>query len=69
LQEEVIIPKENLVNLFKDKRIIETDYGWYLDGSEVEIIALHEIEPKFLRDVANAKLYKIKRRDGKNINL
>jgi predicted ATP-dependent protease len=67
LQEEVIIPKENLVDLFKSKRIIETDYGWYLNSSEIEIIALHEIEPKFLRDVANAKLYKLKRKDGKSI--
>lgn len=67
MQEEVIISKEDLVLLFKDKRVIDTDYGWYLDGSEVEIIALHELEPKFLNDIANAKIYKLKRKDGKHI--
>ncbi|QOG13176.1 hypothetical protein [Arcobacter sp. FWKO B] len=69
MEEEVIISKEDLVSLFIDKKIVDTNRGWYLNGSEVEIIALHDIEPKFLRDIANAKLYKLKRKDGKKINL
>ncbi|MCK9161308.1 MAG: hypothetical protein GX118_06480 [Arcobacter butzleri] len=69
MQEEVIIPKEDLVSLFKAKKIVETDYGWRLNGYEVEIIALHDVDPKFLQDIANAKLYKIKRKDGKLFSL
>ena len=33
-----------------------------MDDGFIEIIALHEIEPKFLQDLANAKLYKIIKR-------
>lgn len=69
MKEEVIISKEDLALLFEKKRMLDTEYGWYLDGSEVEIIALHNVEPKFLQDIANAKLYKLKRKDGKKINI
>ncbi len=30
-----------------------------MDNKEVEIIALHDVDPKFLQDVTNAKLYKL----------
>lgn len=30
-----------------------------MEGKIVDIIALHDIEPKFLQDVANAKFYKL----------
>jgi len=70
LKEELIVSKEELVQLFEDERIIDTGNGWYMDNELVEIIALHEIEPKFLKDVANAKKYKIvKKWGGENISL
>lgn len=57
--EEIILTKEELVNLFDTKVLSDTNKGWFMDGKVVEIIALHEIEPKFLQDITNAKYYKI----------
>ena len=31
----------------------------YIRHKLIDIIALHDIEPKFLQDVTNAKLYKL----------
>ena len=58
--EEVIISKEDLVEMFENEQIVDTGSGWVMDEKEVEIIALHEVDPKFLQDVTNSKLYKIK---------
>ena len=30
-----------------------------MEGKVVDIVALHDIEPKFLQDVTNAKFYKL----------
>jgi len=58
--EELTVAKEELVEMFENGRIVDSGRGWMMDNHEVEIIALHEIDPKFLQDVTNAKLYKIK---------
>lgn len=58
--EETIISKEELVLLFEEEQIVDTGKGWMMEGNEVEIIALHEVDPKFLQDVTNSKYYKIK---------
>jgi len=58
--EELTVAKEELVEMFENGRIVDSGRGWRMDNHEVEIIALHEIDPKFLQDVTNAKLYKIK---------
>lgn len=58
--DELIIEKEELVELFESEKIVDSGRGWLMDGKEVDIIALHEVDPKFLQDVTNAKLYKIK---------
>ncbi|PHO08929.1 MULTISPECIES: hypothetical protein [Malaciobacter] len=57
--EEKILSKEELIKLFQDEKIIDTGKGWLMDNKEVEIIALHDVDPKFLQDVTNAKLYKL----------
>ncbi|MFA7092256.1 MAG: hypothetical protein WC149_10430 [Arcobacteraceae bacterium] len=57
--EEIIISKEELVAMFEDEQILDSGKGWIMDEKEVEIIALHEIDPKFLQDITNAKFYKI----------
>ncbi|AXH09695.1 hypothetical protein CP960_09575 [Malaciobacter halophilus] len=57
--EEKILSKEELIKLFQDEKIIDTGKGWIMDDKEVEIIALHDIDPKFLQDVTNAKFYKL----------
>lgn len=57
--EELIVSKEELIMMFEDEKIIDSVKGWMMDEKEVEIIALHEIDPKFLQDITNAKFYKI----------
>lgn len=57
--EEIIVSKEELVTMFEDEKIIDTGRAWLMEGKEVEIRALHEVDPKFLQDVTNAKFYKI----------
>jgi hypothetical protein len=57
--EELIVSKEELIQLFENQIIEDTGRGWLMEGKIVDIIALHDIEPKFLQDVANAKFYKL----------
>ena len=57
--QELIIPKEELIEMFENQKIEDTGRGWLMDGKVIDIIALHEIEPKFLQDVTNAKFYKL----------
>ncbi|AXX92372.1 hypothetical protein CPU12_06855 [Malaciobacter molluscorum LMG 25693] len=57
--EEKILSKEELIQLFEDRVIVDSGKGWFMNDKEVQIIALHDIDPKFLQDVTNAKYYKI----------
>lgn len=57
--QEIIVSKEELAQLFEENKIVDTGKNWELEGKIVEIIALHEVDPKFLQDIANAKFYKI----------
>lgn len=57
--EELIISKEELIKLFENQVIEDTGRGWLMEGKTVDIIALHEIEPRFLQDITNAKFYKL----------
>ena len=57
--EDIIVSKDELIELFETEKIIDTGKGWYMDNSFVNIIALHEIEPKFIQNITNAKFYKI----------
>lgn len=62
--EEKIISKEELIQLFEEQKIIDTGKGWLMNEKEVDIIALHDIDPKFLQDVTNAKFYKLTLKEG-----
>ncbi len=64
-EQEEIIPKEDLIRMFDDYKIIDTGTAWMMGNKEVEIVALHEVDPKFLQDVANAKFYKLIYKEGK----
>ena len=57
--EELIISKEELIQLFEDNVIEDTGRAWMMEGKEIDIIALHDVDPKFLQDVTNAKFYKL----------
>jgi len=56
---DIIVTKDELIELFEKEQIIDSGKGWYMDNKLIELIALHEVEPKFLQDLANAKYYKI----------
>ena len=64
LEEETVL-KEDLIKMFDEQKIIDSGRGWMMDGKEIEIIALHEVDPKFLQDVTNAKFYKLIYKEGK----
>jgi hypothetical protein len=57
--EELIVSKEELIQLFEDQKIEDTGRGWLMEGRFIDIVALHDVEPKFLQDVSNAKFYKL----------
>ena len=56
---EQVVSKEELIQLFENRIIEDTGRGWLKDGKIIDIIALHDIEPKFLQDVTTAKFYKL----------
>lgn len=58
--EELIVTKEQLVEMFVSKDIEDSNYGWlYQNTFYVNIIALHEKDPKYVFDVTDAEYYKI----------
>lgn len=57
--QEIIITKDELVIMFEEEKIIDSGKAWLMNGEKIEIIALHEVDPKFLQDITNAKYYKI----------
>ncbi len=58
--EELIVTKEQLIDMFISKDIEDSKYGWlYQDTFYVNIIALHEKDPKYVFDVTDAEYYKI----------
>ena len=63
--EEKIVSKEELIQLFENQELLDTGKGWMMGKNEVEIIALHEVDPKFLQDITNAKFYKLIPKKGK----
>ncbi|MEA3352956.1 MAG: hypothetical protein U9Q33_03955 [Campylobacterota bacterium] len=60
MEEELELTNDELKKLFIDKKIVDTGKGWYYEGKEIEILAVHKLETKYLRDVANSNSYKIR---------
>ena len=63
--EEIIVSKEELIEMFEEQKVIDTGKGWMMSDEEIEIIALHDVDPKFLQDITNAKFYKLIPKEGK----
>ena len=57
--EEITISKEELHELFQKNVLKDTNKGWYYEDQEVEIVAIHSIETKYIQDMMRADLYKI----------
>jgi hypothetical protein len=58
--EDLTLSSEELKKMFKDKEIIDTNNGWFYQGKEVEIIAIHDKEVKYVTDMFRAEFYKLK---------
>ncbi|XPV70283.1 MAG: hypothetical protein ACNI25_06830 [Halarcobacter sp.] len=57
--EEKIVSKEELIEMFENQEVLDTGKAWKMGDKEIEIVALHEVDPKFLQDITNAKFYKL----------
>jgi hypothetical protein len=58
--EEFIVSNDELKMMFEKKEIQDTSNGWYYKDQEVEILAIHKTEPKYLLDITRAEYYKIR---------
>ncbi|MGB6328926.1 MAG: hypothetical protein WBF48_08350 [Halarcobacter sp.] len=65
MEKEKILSKEELIQMLDNEVIVDSGKGWMMGNEEIEIIALHEIDPRFLQDVTNSKFYKIIYKEGK----
>jgi len=61
--EEFKVSKEELHQMFEKKEISDTEKGWFYKKKEVEIIAIHNVETRYLQDMMNADFYRIKLAD------
>ena len=56
---DFIISKEELVNMFENGDIKDENQGWTYLGTLINIIAIHENDPKYIFDITDASKYKI----------
>jgi len=57
---EILVSKDELIELFIKEDIRDTLDGWlYKDKILINIIALHDKDPKYIYNVTNAHYYKI----------
>ena len=60
IMEEQIVSKDELVEMFSLGVLEDHETrGWLLYEQEIQIIALHETDPKYMQDVTNAEYYKL----------
>ncbi len=57
--EELTISIDELKTMFKDKVMVDTNNGWFYEGKEVDIVAIHDKEVKYVTDMFRAEFYKI----------
>lgn len=60
MMKEFTISKEELKKLFKEKKLLDTNNGWYYNDIEIEIIAIHDKDVKYIENLFNANYYKIR---------
>jgi len=57
--EDLIVTKNELVSMFDSGELKDTSDGWSLNGLLIEIIAIHDTEPKYIQNITNAQNYKL----------
>ena len=58
--EEFTVSKEELHELFQKNILKDTNKGWYYKDLKIEIVAIHNIEARYIQDMMRADFYKIK---------
>jgi len=67
---DLIISKDELVHMFINETIKDTNNGWlYEDKQYINIVAIHKKDPKYIYDVANAEFYKLTSIDSSNVEI
>ena len=58
--DEILLSRDELIELFVNEDIKDTPDGWlYKNNTLVNIIALHDKNPKYIYNVTSAQYYKI----------
>ena len=67
---DLVISKDELVQMFINETIKDTNNGWlYQDKQYINIAAIHEKDPKYIYDVANAEFYKLTSIDNTTVEI
>ena len=66
---ELIVSNDELKKMFEDKKLLDTADGWFLDGDEVDIIAIHIKEPKHVMDITRTDFYKLVKKEQKILDI
>ena len=62
--EELLVSADELKKMFKDKEVLDTNDGWFYKDQEIEIIAIHDKEVKYIMDMARAEFYKLRLKEN-----
>jgi len=57
--EEIIVTKNQLVEMFEHEELKDDIDGWILHGIKIEIVAMHELDPKYIPNITDAEHYKL----------
>jgi hypothetical protein len=57
--EDITITKEQLIEMFSFGELKDDNKGWLFHDTPIDIIAIHEIDPKYISDITNAQYYKL----------
>ncbi|MEA2049242.1 MAG: hypothetical protein U9O56_00695 [Campylobacterota bacterium] len=57
--EEMIVSSDELKEMFEKKEMKDTGKGWFYKDVEINISAIHEIEPKYMLNKAKSQKYRI----------
>ena len=67
--EELIVSNDELKKMFEDKKLLDTDNGWFWEGDEVDILAMHTKEPKHVMDITRTDFYKLVKKEIKILDI
>jgi len=57
--DDLIVTKEELVSMFEHGELRDDNEGWLLNSLRIDIIAIHDTDPKYIQNVTNSQYYKL----------